>query len=78
LCWLLPIAPVMFWWDGIVSCLRMWTDQQWQQRVQRRPHQEQPTIKNSTFCKLLVWQPSARASPVVLAPGVDYRRPQCR
>lgn len=28
-CWLLPVAPVMFVWDGVVSCLRQWTRQQW-------------------------------------------------
>jgi hypothetical protein len=24
-CWVVPVVPVMFIWDGIVSCLRQWT-----------------------------------------------------
>lgn len=28
-CWLVPLAPVLFVWDGFVSCLRMWTEGQW-------------------------------------------------
>jgi SAM-dependent methyltransferase len=28
-CWLIPVAPLMFWWEGIVSCLRMWTVREW-------------------------------------------------
>jgi hypothetical protein len=29
LCWLVPIVPLMFVWDGLVSCLRQWTDSEW-------------------------------------------------
>ena len=25
-CWLIPVAPAMFLWDGWVSCIRQWTD----------------------------------------------------
>ncbi|MCL6502550.1 MAG: class I SAM-dependent methyltransferase [Pirellulales bacterium] len=28
-CWLLPVAPLLFCWDGIVSCLRQWTRIEW-------------------------------------------------
>ena len=28
-CWLLPVAPLMFWWDGWVSCLRQWDADEW-------------------------------------------------
>lgn len=30
-CWLLPIAPIMLAWDGWVSCLRMWSENQWRE-----------------------------------------------
>lgn len=30
-CWLLPAAPLLFCWDGIVSCLRQWTKLEWEQ-----------------------------------------------
>jgi hypothetical protein len=28
-CWLIPVAPLMFWWDGWVSCLRQWDAREW-------------------------------------------------
>lgn len=29
LCWLIPLVPLMFVWDGLVSCLREWSDDEW-------------------------------------------------
>ena len=29
-CWLIPIVPFMFIWDGVTSCLRQWTVKEWQ------------------------------------------------
>ncbi|MBL8825859.1 MAG: class I SAM-dependent methyltransferase [Planctomycetaceae bacterium] len=29
-CWLVPIAPLMFVWDALVSCLRQWSGERWQ------------------------------------------------
>lgn len=29
-CWLIPIVPFMFVWDGVTSCLRQWTMKEWQ------------------------------------------------
>lgn len=29
-CWLLPLAIPFLIWDGVVSCLRCWTDQEWE------------------------------------------------
>jgi hypothetical protein len=29
-CWLLPAAPIMFLWDGVVSCIRQWTPVDWE------------------------------------------------
>ena len=34
-CWLLPVAPLLFIWDGLVSCIRQWTEQQWLQVVRQ-------------------------------------------
>jgi hypothetical protein len=28
-CWALPLAPFFLAWDGIISCLRMWTADEW-------------------------------------------------
>lgn len=29
LCWAVPVVPLMFVWDGLVSCLREWSDEEW-------------------------------------------------
>jgi hypothetical protein len=32
-CWLVPLAPAMIVWDGIVSCLRCWTENEWNENL---------------------------------------------
>lgn len=32
-CWLIPVAPVMVAWDGVVSCLRCWTEDEWRREL---------------------------------------------
>jgi hypothetical protein len=34
-CWVLPLAPIMFWWDGIVSCIRQWGEREWRAAADR-------------------------------------------
>ena len=34
-CWLIPLAPLTFWWDGIVSCLRQWGERGWRDAAGR-------------------------------------------
>jgi len=34
-CWLVPVAPLMVAWDGVVSCLRCWTEDEWRAELQR-------------------------------------------
>lgn len=29
-CWLIPVAPLMLTWDGLISCLRLWRRRNWQ------------------------------------------------
>ncbi len=36
-CWIIPIVPYMFAWDGVVSCLRQWRVQEWQQAFAKLP-----------------------------------------
>jgi hypothetical protein len=55
-CWLLPVAPVLFVWDGLVSCLRMWSRREWRENLDvivesRRPRSMRRTI----FCTMAVW-----------------------
>ena len=55
-CWILPLAPLMFWWDGIVSCLRQWTEAQWGDALSTQPErQNPPTIKSWLFCQQATW-----------------------
>jgi hypothetical protein len=28
-CWIVPVAPIMVAWDGVISCLRCWTEDEW-------------------------------------------------
>ncbi len=38
-CWIIPIAPYMFAWDGVVSCLRQWRMSEWQRVFATLPSQ---------------------------------------
>jgi hypothetical protein len=32
-CWIVPVAPLMVAWDGVVSCLRCWTEEEWRRAL---------------------------------------------
>lgn len=55
-CWLIPIAPLMVAWDGVVSCLRCWTEDEWRQELARRgvPASE-ITIERRRFSHMISW-----------------------
>jgi hypothetical protein len=54
-CWLLPVAPVMFLWDGFVSCLRMWTKDEWQLVLNGLASTDRTaTVTESLFCQQVV------------------------
>jgi hypothetical protein len=42
-CWLVPVAPLLFWWDGWITCLRQWSDVEWNRALQSIPR-AQPAI----------------------------------
>jgi len=53
-CWLFPIAPTMFWWDGLVSCMRMWKTQEWQDALRRVvPENRSPRCWTTLFSQLI-------------------------
>jgi hypothetical protein len=54
-CWLMPVAPLMFWWDGLVSCLRMWTASEWRDRLAgcSRPGRT-PEITQTLFSQMVI------------------------
>jgi hypothetical protein len=53
-CWLLPLAPVMAAWDGVVSSLRTWDKDDWQQHFSHFLRRDQSMIMESTVLGLWV------------------------
>lgn len=47
-CWLLPVAPFMFIWDGWVSAIRCWSKQKW------HTYEPKAEIKESIFCTSVI------------------------
>lgn len=47
-CWLIPIAPFLFLWDGWVSALRCWNKSKWQK------HQPKSKVEESFFCTRVI------------------------
>jgi len=55
-CWLLPVAPLMFLWDSIVSCTRMWNDQQWYEVLGKILDDSRiPKVKSTVNTQLVIW-----------------------
>ncbi len=55
-CWLLPVAPLMFGWDSIVSCKRMWNDQQWYEALGKILDGSRiPKVKSTFNTQLVIW-----------------------
>jgi hypothetical protein len=53
-CWFLPIAPFMFWWDGLVSCLRQWTVADCNRRLEGGAvHKREWEIQSRFFSQLV-------------------------
>jgi hypothetical protein len=55
-CWLVPLAPLMIVWDGIVSCLRYWTEKEWKEQLALViATDRQVFTKSSLFNQVIVW-----------------------
>jgi hypothetical protein len=68
-CWLFPVAPLMFWWEGMISCLRMWSDGQWRQALAALPGPvRHVSVASTLFCQAVSWQGSPRAE-LALSPS---------
>jgi hypothetical protein len=74
-CWILPLGPLCFWWDGIVSCLRMWDDRRWREEVSEICNPATPmSATHSFFSQLVTWScgreqgftPKASEAPQVM------------
>lgn len=51
-CWLFPLAPLLFWFDGFVTCMRLWSDGEWQSAMKRLQLPRQGTVRHTLFCQV--------------------------
>ena len=55
-CWLLPIVPLMFVWDGLISCLRQWSDLEWRSFAESiPPDMPRPQIVSRPHSQVVIW-----------------------
>jgi hypothetical protein len=54
-CWLIPVAPVLFWWDGLITCVRDWTDAEWQAELDGVLGAGKGSVRSSLFCTMVSW-----------------------
>jgi hypothetical protein len=55
-CWLVPLAPVMIVWDGLVSCLRYWTEKEWREHLALVIAADRRVLtKSKLFDQLIAW-----------------------
>jgi hypothetical protein len=55
-CWLLPVAGLMFVWDGLASCVRMWTEAEWRSRLASLlGSQRSVALRHSLFSQMVTW-----------------------
>ncbi len=63
-CWLIPIVPCMFVWDGVVSCLRQWTEGEWRGEFEKIADSIQDLQIHTGFNSLLLtWSGREASSP---------------
>jgi hypothetical protein len=51
-CLLIPVAPLMFCWDGFASCIRQWTESEWRDNLLRLQEPSKGfVIQHTLFCQ---------------------------
>lgn len=59
-CWVVPVAPLMVAWDGVVSCFRCWTEEEWRRELHRLGIQPDAiTIERRGFSHVVSWAASS-------------------
>ena len=53
-CWLLPVAPIMFWWDGVISCFRQWRPADWDRSLTGKKDQRPVWAMQTWFFSQLI------------------------
>lgn len=67
-CWILPIVPPMFVWDGVTSCLRQWTATEWRTQLDLLAGSAKHVEIHSGFNSLRVtWSGKKQADKVIEA-----------
>jgi SAM-dependent methyltransferase len=54
-CWVIPVGPLMFWWDGVVSCLRQWTTSQWRDGLEKMQKKAADCAMQSSIFSQLIY-----------------------
>jgi hypothetical protein len=55
-CWLVPLATVIIVWDGLVSCLRCWTEKEWKDHLTAAIAKGRPIFtKSELFSQMIAW-----------------------
>ena len=55
-CWIIPAAPIIIVWDGLVSCLRCWSEQEWRRQFARATRGPKAFfIKSSDLSQMVSW-----------------------
>jgi len=54
-CWIVPIVPFMFAWDGVTSCRRQWTPEEWQRAFDRLPNPPKVEIRPGVNSLVMTW-----------------------
>ena len=55
-CWLIPVAPLMFLWDGWISCIRQWTDGEYRDRLSTM-HNVLHEVNHGVFTQVVeIWR----------------------
>lgn len=54
-CWLVPVVPLMFLWDAMVSCLRCWPDTTWRDVLTTQAENRPAHILSSLHFQSVCW-----------------------
>ena len=55
-CWLFPLATMIIVWDGLVSCLRCWTEKEWKDHLAAVVAPDHPVfMKSDGFNQMVAW-----------------------
>jgi hypothetical protein len=52
-CWLVPVVPFIFAWDGVLSCLNMSTEMEWNVMLANDPYTRQFAVRRTGFCTVV-------------------------